>query len=159
MVEAMKYRIKDKQLEKLIYSIFDEADVQSQIEEQIDEDWYNVKLSSSDFDKTELCATKMNPDYEDLNEDHGSISIFIRKEVIERIPEYKPDKWNLYPDIKPPKEGRYLIQWGNGNDEPFFSIRTWEEENPWRGNFVFRELPEPYLGEDLKEEVKAEEIF
>lgn len=155
----MKYRIKDKQLEKLIYSIFDEADVQRQIEEQIDEDWYNVKLSSSDFDKTELCATKMNSDYEDLNKDHGSISIFIRKEVIERIPEYKPDKWNFYPQIKPPKEGRrYLIQLRDGN-EPYFQIGNWKEENPWHGEFVFRELPEPYLEDDLEEGPIDEDIW
>lgn len=145
----MKYRIKNETLAKLVYSIFDEEDVQRQIEEQIDDDWHNVKLSSTDFDKTEFCETKMKPDYEDLNEDHGSVSIFIRKDVIEKIPEYKPNEWNFYPQVKPPKEGRrYLIQFGNGNDEPFFSIRTWEEENPWHGNFVFRELPEPYKPEE-----------
>lgn len=156
MGEAMKYKIRDESFAKLISLLFDEQDVQNQIERQINDICTDFRFTN---EVTNPDQTKLRPEFDDLkNRDIEVIVIFSKKEV-EKIPEYEPDKWNLYPEIKPPKEGRYLIQWGNGNDEPFFSIRTWEEENPWRGNFVFRELPEPYLGEDLKEEVKAEEIF
>lgn len=153
MDKAMKYRIKNEQLAKLVYSVFDKADVQRQIIEQIDNKWDTVKLTSTDYDKTEFFKTKMKPEYEGLDDLYGSVSIYIEKDVIEKTPEYKPDKWNLYPEIKPPKEGRYLIQWKSGN-VPYFSIGVWDEKNPWRGNFVFRALPDPYEGEDLKEEFR-----
>lgn len=147
----MKYRIKNETLAKLVYSIFDEEDVQRQIEEQIDEDWYNVKLSSSDFDKAELCETKMNPDYEDLNEDHGSISIFIRKEVIEQVREFDPAGWNHYPEITPPEQKRYLVftEYEGPNR---MKILYWVDLKGWEDEHViaFRELPEPYKPETQK---------
>lgn len=145
----MKYRIKNETLAKLVYSIFDEEDVQRQIEEQIDEDWHNVKLSSTDFDKTEFCETKMKPDYEDLNDDHGSVSIFIRKDVIEQVREFDPERWNPYPEITPPEQKRYLV-FTEYEGPHRMNILYWVDLIGWKDEHViaFRELPEPYEPEE-----------
>lgn len=156
MVKAMKYRIKNESLAKLISLLFDEQDLQKQIEEQFKDNSNIIALCS----KGEEFITKLNPEYEEIKNAKGHVSFFISKEEIEgikQIPEYEPDKWNLYPEIKPPKEGRYLIQSKIGNN-PYFYIGVWDKKNPWYGNLVFRDLPDPYEGEELKEDVTDWEI-
>lgn len=140
----MKYRIKNEKLAELVYAVFDEETVQQTIAERIDDGSCRISFGSG-----EIFNAKVNPEHEYLEKTYSSVFLAIDKKEIEKIPEYEKGKWNFYPQVKPPKEGRrYLIQFGNGNDEPFFSIRTWEEENPWHGNFVFRELPELYQPEE-----------
>lgn len=151
----MKYRIKNETLKKAIFAFFDEESVMQSIVEQMNDGSNFIQLTNRSASWKNAFLNRELSDICSLE-----TRFYFNKTEIEQIPEYNPNGWNKYPEVKPPKEGRrYLIQLGNGNDEPFFSIRTWEEENPWHGNFVFRELPEPYLGEDLKEEVKAEEIW
>lgn len=155
MDEAMKYRIKNKKLAEFVYSVFDEEDVQRTIAEQIDDDSANVLFCSN---KDTSCYTKLSHEREYLKNNSGKVSIFVKKDTIEKIGKYEPLNWNHYPETKPPKNGKYLIQLKDDN-ETFFAIGNWEEENPWRGEFVFREFPEPYLEEEIKEEAKEEEVW
>lgn len=155
MAEAMKYKIKNESLEKLVYSIFDKQDVQRVIADQIDDATGTVKISS--FVES-IYSTRLSSECKPLKNDSGNISIYLRKDGIEQIPEYNPNGWNKYPEVKPPKNGQYLAQVTKKNGEFSFWFFFWDKDFPWKEECVFRELPEPYLGEDLKEEVKDEEI-
>lgn len=112
MDKAMKYRIKNKKLAELVYSVFEEEDVQRMIAKQIEEADFDpiILCSYDDFDKFGNLATKVKPEYEGLDNKRCSVSIFINEEEIEKIREYVSDDWNPYPQLKPPVRGKYLIQ-------------------------------------------------
>lgn len=79
-------------------------------------------------------------------------SISIVKDLFENVPEYKPDDWNPYPEVKPPRRGYYLVT----------RLRTRDNGDTYKGVdlclfglnnsdifansniLAFRELPEPY---------------
>ena len=157
MDEAMKYKIKNEQLAKLIYSVFDEEAVQRTIAKQIDAGWSSIYFSSNG-----RLTTKLKPDSENIEGWYGTISISISAEGVEQIREYYPDKWNPYPEVKPPQDGWYLVQWKKGQegcgDEFPLGVSYWDKDETWTGIEAFRSLPATYLGEETKEEVKDEDI-
>lgn len=139
----MKYRIKNETLEKLVYSIFDEQDVQRKIAEQINGGGHIISLGSD-----EEYDTKLRPEREDIKNSQGWVSIGIHKNGIERIREYNPNGWNKYPEVEPPREGWYLVSWIT-DGKPAFYIFFWDKGSPWKGGgYAFRELPEPYKPEE-----------
>lgn len=143
----MKYRIKNQKLAELVYSVFDEEDVQRTIAKQIDAGWGCI-----DFFSTGKLKTKLKPDSESIEGWYGRISISISVEGVEQIPEYNPNGWNKYPEIEPPREGYYLVQWkkgkeGCGKNFPL-DVSYWGENRDWTGIEAFRELPELYKPEE-----------
>lgn len=139
----MKYRIKNQKLAELVYSVFDEEDVQRTIAKQIDAGWGCI-----DFFSTGKLKTKLKPDSESIEGWYGRISISISVEGVEQIPEYNPNGWNKYPEVKPPKNGQYLAQVTKKNGEFSFWFIFWDKDFPWKEECVFRELPEPYKPEE-----------
>lgn len=150
----MKYRIKNEKLAELVYSVFDEADVQRMIAKQIEEMDFDpiILCSYDDFDKSGNLVTKVKPECEGLDNKRCSVSIFINEEEIKKIREYVSDDWNPYPEITPPREGFYLVQWkrgqeGCGRNFPL-DVSYWGKNRDWTGIEAFRELPELYKPEE-----------
>lgn len=85
----------------------------------------------------------------------GEVDIKLKKESFVNVPEYKPDDWNPFPDVKPPKVGQYLVtrlmKTDSGDTRRFVQIAAYEYGHFYMKNDViaFRELLEPY---DAKEE-------
>ena len=81
-----------------------------------------------------------------------NIMLRLEKERFVNVPEYKPDDWNPYPEVKPPRRGYYLVT----------RLRTRDNGDTYKGVdlclfglnnsdifansniLAFRELPEPY---------------
>lgn len=90
-----------------------------------------------------------------LSDDNDDIMLRLDKERFKKIPEYDPEGWNPFPDVKPPKVGQYLVtrlmKTDSGEFHRFMQIATYEYGMFYMKNDViaFRELPEPY---DAKEE-------
>lgn len=143
----MKYRIKNKKLEELVYSLFDEEIVQKEISNHIED--------SSDFvyfrnTKCELKDLKENRKF--LFFPKSILKIGVPKSAIEKVREYDPDDWNPYPEVKPPRYGQYLVQWKKGPEgcgEEFpLGVYFWDKYETWTGIEAFRELPELYQPEE-----------
>lgn len=151
MDKAMKYRIKNKKLAELVYSVFEEEDVQRMIAKQIEEADFDpiILCSYDDFDKFGNLATKVKPEYEGLDNKRCSVSIFINEEEIEKIREYVSDDWNPYPEITPPEQKRYLVC-TDYEGLHRMNILYWVDLIGWKDEHViaFRELPEPYKPEE-----------
>lgn len=82
----------------------------------------------------------------------GEVDIRLKKESFENVPEYDPNDWNPYPEVKPPRRGYYLVT----------RLRTRDNGDTYKGVdlclfglnnsdifansniLAFRELPEPY---------------
>lgn len=87
-----------------------------------------------------------------LSDDNDNIRLRLEKERFVNVPEYKPDDWNPYPEVKPPRRGYYLVT----------RLRTRDNGDTYKGVdlclfglnnsdifaqsnvLAFRELPEPY---------------
>lgn len=87
-----------------------------------------------------------------LSDDNDNIKLRLEKERFVNVPEYKPDDWNPYPEVKPPRRGYYLVT----------RLRTRDNGDTYKGVdlclfglnnsdifaqsnvLAFRELPEPY---------------
>ena len=87
-----------------------------------------------------------------LSDDNDEILLRLDKERFVNVPEYKPDDWNPYPEVKPPRRGYYLVT----------RLRTRDNGDTYKGVdlclfglnnsdifansniLAFRELPEPY---------------
>ncbi len=143
MGEAMKYRIKNKKLAELVYSVFDEETVQQTIAERIDDGSCRISFGSGD-----ICHAKVKHEHEYLEKTYSAVFLAIDKKEIEQIPEYNPNGWNKYPEVKPPKNGQYLAQVTKKNGEFSFWFIFWDKDLPWKEECVFRELPEPYKQEE-----------
>lgn len=148
----MKYRIKDDSLEKLVYSIFEEEDVQRQIAKQMEEGEFDpiIICSFDEFDDSDDLTTEVKPEYEPLEKKRCSVAIFINVDEIEKIREFDPNGWNPFPQVLPPERKRYLIQFEDDSGAKKLDIGSWiksntEEENKglWESYKVvaFRELP------------------
>ena len=143
MGEAMKYRIKNKKLAELVYSVFDEETVQQTIAERIYDGSCRISFGSGD-----ICHAKVKHEHEYLEKTYSAVFLAIDKKEIEQIPEYNPNGWNKYPEVKPPKNGQYLAQVTKKNGEFSFWFIFWDKDLPWKEECVFRELPEPYKPEE-----------
>lgn len=76
----MKYRIKNQKLAELVYSVFEEEDVQRQIAEQIEKGCYWIIFSSSD-----AFTTKLKREHRYLENKRASVSFSIKEKDIEKI--------------------------------------------------------------------------
>lgn len=80
----------------------------------------------------------------------GEVDIKLKKESFENVPEYDPEGWNPFPDVKPPANGRYLVtrqmKIDNGDTAIFIQLAGFENGQWFMKNDViaFRELPKPY---------------
>lgn len=111
----------------------------------------------SDDEIAKRCNRQMDDisSYILLSDDNDEIMLRLDKERFVNVPEYKPDDWNPFPDVKPPKVGQYLVtrlmKTDSGDTRRFVQIAAYEYGHFYMKNDViaFRELPEPY---DAKEE-------
>lgn len=98
------------------------------------------------------CNRQMDNNFDYILLSCGEVDIKLKKESFENVPEYKPDDWNPYPEVKPPRRGYYLVT----------RLRTRDNGDTYKGVdlclfglnnsdifansniLAFRELPEPY---------------
>lgn len=108
----------------------------------------------SDDEIAKRCNRQMDDrsSYILLSDDNDEILLRLDKERFVNVPEYKPDDWNPYPEVKPPRRGYYLVT----------RLRTRDNGDTYKGVdlclfglnnsdifansniLAFRELPEPY---------------
>lgn len=108
----------------------------------------------SDDEIAKRCNRQMDDisSYILLSDDNDEILLRLDKERFVNVPEYKPDDWNPYPEVKPPSRGYYLVT----------RLRTRDNGDTYKGVdlclfglnnsdifansniLAFRELPEPY---------------
>nr|DAV86256.1 MAG TPA: hypothetical protein [Caudoviricetes sp.] len=85
-----------------------------------------------------------------LSDDNDNIMLRLEKERFVNVPEYKPNDWNPFPEVKPPKVGQYLVtrlmKTDSGDTRRFVQIAAYEYGHFYMKNDViaFRELPVPY---------------
>lgn len=87
-----------------------------------------------------------------LSDDNDNIMLRLEKERFVNVPEYKPDDWNPYPEVKPPRRGYYLVTrlrtCDNGDTYKWVDLCLFGLNNSdifANSNILaFRELPEPY---------------
>lgn len=111
----------------------------------------------SDDEIAKRCNRQMDDrsSYILLFDDNDDIMLRLDKERFVNVPEYKPNDWNPFPDVKPPKVGQYLVtrlmKTDSGDTRRFVQIADYEYGHFYMKNDViaFRELLEPY---DAKEE-------
>lgn len=140
----MKYRIKNKKIEELVYSLFDEEAVQKSIAKQITNDMEQIWFRSPE-------ETKVNQDNKFLNYHKCSLIITVHKSYIEEVREYTLNGWNSYPHILPPIPKMYLVQMISPYDDSYYlDILSWTNKKTWddEGVIAFRELPELYNPEE-----------
>lgn len=85
----MKYQLKNKELQAKLEAIYPK---------------FGVALSSffgNQKDKT--CITFLLGQGID-------VTLFIRNSAIEEVHEFDPTKWNVWPDVLPPKTGYYRVE-------------------------------------------------
>lgn len=149
MGEAMKYRyrFKNPRIEKAVFALFDEYSIKAAIDRQMDNVSNIISLAN--------CWPKENKTkiHEELQENIGLIGrIDFAKSEIEVIREYDPKGWNPYQEVKPPRDGWYLVQWKKGPEgcgEEFpLGVYYWDKYETWTGIEAFRELPELYQPEE-----------
>ena len=147
MGNTMKYRIKNEKLAELVYAVFDEEIVQQTIAERIDDGSYRISFGSG-----EICHAKVNPEHEYLEKTYSAVFLAIDKKEIEQVREFDPEGWNPYPEVEPPRDGWYLIQWKKGQegsgDEPLIDVSYLSKNRDWIGIEAFRALPEMYKPEE-----------
>lgn len=108
----------------------------------------------SDDEIAKRCNRQMDDrsSYILLSDDNDEILLRLDKERFVNVPEYKPDDWNPYPEVKPPRRGYYLVT----------RLRTRDNGDTYKGVdlclfglnnsdifansniLAFRELPQPY---------------
>ena len=152
-----RYRFKNPRIEKAVFALFDENSIKAAIDRQMNNDSNIISLAN--------CWPKENKTkiHEELQENIGLIGrIDFAKSELEVIPDYDPNGWNPYPEVEPPRDGWYLVQWKKGpegcGDEFPLGVSYWDKDETWTGIEAFRSLPATYLGEETKEEVKDEDI-
>ncbi len=50
------------------------------------------------------------------------IYVSFPKSIVKKFPVYDPDGWNLFPEVIPPKEGKYIVQRGSRHIEESYYI-------------------------------------
>ncbi len=96
---------------ELVYSVFDEETVQQTIAERIDDGSCRISFGSS-----EICHTKVKHEYECLEKTNSAVFLAIDKKEIEQVREFDPKGWNHFPEVEPPRDGWYLVQWKEGQE-------------------------------------------
>ena len=120
------WKIKDPAIKEKINHLLSEERVTQSCDAQMDDESNFILLSDIDVD------------------------IRLSKESFENVPEYDPEGWNPFPDVKPPKVGQYLVtrlmKTDSGEFHRFMQIATYEYGMFYMKNDViaFRELPQPY---------------
>ncbi|WP_289172452.1 hypothetical protein [uncultured Parasutterella sp.] len=133
-----EYRFKNKELGEACFTIFGREFVLDEIEQQIpdEEDFINLEC-----------------DEWDANNKLFNAHIEFSKEEIEKALVYDSDDWNLYPEVEPPEEGKYLVTVRLLNGE----VKTemdwyYSADDCWANNssdeiLAFMSVPTPYKPE------------
>jgi hypothetical protein len=123
------WKIKDPELKAKVNAFFS------------DEEINNAFVKNTDCYKYFRLATDINK---------SVFTFAIDKDLMEFIPDYNPDGWNPFPEVKPPQIGQYLVtrlmKTDRGNTCRFVQIAAYEYGHFYMKNDViaFRELPVPY---------------
>lgn len=137
----MPFVFKNPDFGKWVYQFFDEPSVQKQIEQQWSDGLGGIGLSIGGGKY--LCKTR--------DEFYGirGLLTFSKKELV-HLPEYRPDQWNLYPQVLPPVAGSYLVS--VRSDEGTIETRVdqyFSDDDSWVWNepheiLAFKAVPAPY---------------
>lgn len=155
----MKYYIKNKDLEKLIFSIFDEKSVMKCISKQMPKSPEFVFVGDGGQSSVESAA--LRKDQAHLKP--ACVAFRIPSSEIEAVPPFTPDDWNPYPLVTPPEDKGYLVQKENCMGIKYLEVEYYDSKRTWEAEFysagddadarivAFRELP-PFFGEASKQE-------
>lgn len=86
----------------------------------------------------------------DNSNPEASVILKVSKLLFKHVREYSPTEWNPYPEVKPTKDGQYLVtrlmKTDSGEFHRFMQIAAYEYGRFYMKNDViaFRELPDPY---------------
>lgn len=62
------------------------------------------------------------------------LSVFVRPEAVEVIPEYTPDDWNSYPDVTPPEGVLMRVELETSEGDVYRKCAIFENGNWWKVN-------------------------
>lgn len=100
----MKYQFKNKELEKVIFALFDKESVMKVIAERMESDVERIGFAND-----LICySTSLNKAFLDVPK--LSVIFSFPKTEIEEIREFSPTEWNPYPAVKVPERKKYLVQ-------------------------------------------------
>lgn len=113
-------------------------------------------------DRIATCCREQMKDPTDfilLESEVFKLSMRVDKDYFEEVPEYNPDDWNPFPQIKPPAYCHWLVQFESGEIKVIEYVRQ-EFSSFSVGDFwnapklskviAFRKLPEPFQPEETK---------
>ena len=132
------WKIKDPELKAKVNQFFTDKEIHEEFEKNTD--LYNY-FRLSTVNKKGLCVT-----------------ITVKKELVEFVPEYQENDWNPYPATKPSASGLYLITVkikDQPDAKPFVTVGCLGPFGYWEKYtdsevLAFRELPEAYEKEKEK---------
>lgn len=101
----MKYEFKNKELEKVVFALFDKESVTKVIAEQMKDKTFSIGLFNNWNSESSAPFSKALSGLTDLQ-----IILQFPKSEIEGIKEFSPTEWNPYPAVKVPEHKKYLVQ-------------------------------------------------
>lgn len=130
----MKYIIKNEEVERAVRGLFkNKKTFEFRLQKVCEEDFSDNSASICLHIVKEASVT------------NTSLNIYIHKSDIEEIHEYNPNGWNKYPDVRPSKNGLYLITRKNGAICTYVYAKQFNEFCGVDDDVAaFRELPEPF---------------
>lgn len=132
-----KYRLKNKEIENALGVIFGKECVEDELQRQMSNDSYFLYLAID-------------------SEDGVKGAIKVSKREIERVRTYDSENWNPFPEVDPPKDGRYLV-FVNYCDAKYIDVDNYTIDKGWKTNedddiLAFRPLNvEPPAPEELND--------
>lgn len=141
----MKYKFKNKELEKAVLALFDKESAMKNIAEQMPD---GSKYIVFENESLATSATPLIAETWGISDLQAYISF--PKTEIEETKEYSPTDWNPFPEITPPKPGIYLVQFPNSkvheDGNKYLMQLAVNIPDYWEALKVvaFRELPAPY---------------
>lgn len=150
----MKYYIKNKELAKLIYSVFDEKSVMKCISKQMPKSPEFIYVGD-DVLNSDAKATLRK---EQVGLKPANVAFRIPSSEIEAVPPFTPDDWNPYPLVTPPEDKEYLVQVPEYGEDGIagysLELAYWCADDARSATFwkdvqivAFRELPDLYQPE------------
>lgn len=136
----MKYKFKNKELEKAVLALFDEESVTKAIAKQMPDNSNYIVFENESISTSSIPLIAEIWGISDLQ---GYISF--PKTEIEETKEYSSTEWNPFPEVEPPEANWYLVQ-ENHDGSPYFDILYYFAREDWERKNVeaYRKLPAPY---------------
>ena len=109
----MKYKIINNDIADVLNKLYTKEDIEHTLDIQF-EDNTDYIVFSKDYPNPNFIYSCLN----------------INKKYFEKVPEYKPNEWNSFPNVLPPDFGFYIVYREYPESNNFaYDVEYWDNEN------------------------------